>query len=77
MLLHQHLPNEEETHIVKTETTLNNVNSSNSSTADEDLAAERFRMKLRKIDNGVHYEEKYNIDEAINRRFGDIAKQVR
>lgn len=27
--------------------------------------AERFRSKLRRIESGVHFEEKYNIDHLI------------
>jgi hypothetical protein len=41
-------------------------------TADEGT----FTGKMRRIETGVHFEQKYNLDEAISQRFAHIAKEV-
>lgn len=48
----------------------------NVSSHEEERVTEFFRNKLRKIENGAHFEEKYNIDQIINNKYGNIAKTV-
>lgn len=38
---------------------------------------ERFKDKISHIESGTHFENRYNLDELISKRFGDVARQVR
>ena len=40
--------------------------------ASEDIASE-FKSTLRKIENGTHYDDKYNLDWTINKQYGEMS----
>ena len=43
----------------------------------DDAEAEAFRATQKKIETGVHFEERYNLDEMIGRKFGEVARAAR
>jgi hypothetical protein len=36
----------------------------------------KFTQRVKRIENGTHYEEKYNLDEMISKRFGHMARDA-
>jgi len=38
--------------------------------------AERQRREFRSIETGEHYEAKYNLDQIIYSKYGNLAKQI-